>query len=215
MKKGFLKCLALSLVLVSSLQFGSFAARKNVKFSDYKPKIQLAGLSKIKKNTFTMSSVDVSDNELKISDFAGFYELDLAKSHYFLEDEEIKSFLNEFCGSVDFITLNVEKNGKVTLGISFSSKKDGMDIQATLTETDQLIKNNMGEFVLDSSNPSARMKITTNISGIGIISFECDAPIDALSEDNGYDKFYLKNIDGVEYLVLVSEDGYDFFKKVL
>ena len=210
MKNGFLKCFAISLGVVFSLQFGSFAA-KNVKVSSYKPKTQLVRTKKAKSKANKVSIMSVEPQE--VADFAGYYKLDLSKSGGDI-NSTLDALLEEVNGTLNFVSMNIEKNGEVTMCISADMKEDNVTGNITMTEKEQLIKDADGQFILKESSNTMYVNVNMFVPGFGLMSTEIDIPVDALSENGGFDRFYLKNIDGAEYLVVKSEDGVMFYKKV-
>ncbi len=221
MKKSLLKCFAISLGLVLSLQVGSFAA-KNIKASNYQPKTQLVGLSnktklkKMKKYAKSaIMNVLSTNGSSEIADYAGYYELDTSRPSHIINEFRTLDNVDDINGEIENISFSIEKDGKITLCASINAHDDDMFANITFTETEQIIKNAEGEFEVAESSNVAHIKLTIFVQGYGVFVHEQDSQIDSLSENSGHDKLHFVDIDSAKYLVLQSEDGVSYFKKVL
>jgi len=124
MKKSFLKCFAISLGLVLSLQAGSFAA-KNITVSNYKPKIQLVGLKK--KKIKKKKSVQSFSYEPK-TQFVGMNKSEFAGSYKVPDvfEESVDDFINQ-CFS--FLSEKIKENYGINFSINIDTTKHKLKIK--------------------------------------------------------------------------------------
>ena len=124
MKKSFLKCFAISLGLVLSLQVCSFAA-KNITVSNYKPKIQLVGLKK--KKIKKKKSVQSFSYEPK-TQFVGMNQSEFAGSYKIPDafEESADDFLNQ-CFS--FMCEKFKEDYGINLSINVDTTKHKLKIK--------------------------------------------------------------------------------------
>ena len=126
MKKGFLKCLVLSLCLVCSIPSGSLAA-KNINTSSNKAKTHFTGVKKSetkkKRKQNKVNSLAYSPKTQfvgkKVTDFEGVWKIPTAY------DESAEKALNEI---FDYLSVKLRDEYKINFSLSFDSSEQSLKI---------------------------------------------------------------------------------------